>query len=197
MSMSDPQQWLKLLQVRGYADADLLDNLNKQMALLARSKHPRSSDYEDELVPESCAERLVVLRAEDGGAFDPTFPLMAMHIFERALDAASIDIASKLVADAALAQESEEELQRRWTSWFCTGGIWVRLVKRNWFDILVRAAKRMEEWAKEEGVDRVDGAEEAVAALVAGVRKLLPEDIIPAGLYEEVAAEELMIDTNW
>lgn len=198
MIMCDPQQWLRLLRIRDCTEADLLNSLSRQIALLARSKHPRSADYEDEQVPESFAERLVVLRAEDGAAFDPTLPLMAMHVLERTLNAASIDIASKLIADMVLAQESEDELRRRWVNWFDNGEAWVRLVKRNWFEIGVRAAQRIEEWAKAEGIDRIDGAEVAISELATRVRKLVPEDVIPIGLYGDTDEdEEVAIDNDW
>lgn len=199
MNMSDPRRsWLKLLQIRDCADADLLERLNSQIALLARSKHPRSSDFEDGHVPESFAERLMVLRSQDGSAFDPTLPLKAMYVFEHALNAASIDIASQLVVDTVVAIDSDEELHRRWTNWLDNGGAWVRLVKRNWFEIGVRAAERIQEWAKKEGADRVDGADEVVAALVSSARRLLPEDVIPADLISDGDdASSINIDNDW
>lgn len=196
--MSDSKNWLNLLQIRDCADADLLERLNSQIALLARSKHPRSSDFENEQVPESFAERLTVLRSQDGGAFDPTLPLKAMHILGHALNAASIDIASQLVVDTVLAQKSEEELHRQWASWFDNGDAWLCLVKRNWFEIGVRAAQRIEEWAKAEGLDRVDGAEAAMSELAARVRKLLPEEVIPNGLLGDTDDDEnVVIDNDW
>lgn len=199
MNMSDPRtSWLKLLQIRDCADADLLERLNSQIALLARSKHPRSSDFEDGHVPESFGERLMVLRSQDGSAFDPTLPLKAMHILGHALNAASIDIASQLVVDTVLAQESEEELHRQWASWFDNCDAWLCLVKRNWFEIGVRAAERIEEWANKEGADRVDGADEAISALLSSVRKLLPEDVIPADLINDGdEAERTNNDNDW
>ena len=198
MNMSDPKNWLKLLQIRDCADADLLERLNSQIALLARSKHPTSSEFEDGHVPESYAERLIVLRSQDGCAFDPTLPLKAMYVFEHALNAASIDIASQLVVDTVLAIESDEELHRRWRDWLDNGGAWVRLVKRNWFEIGVRAAERIQEWAKKEGADRVDGADEVVAALVSSARRLLPEDVIPEHLLVDTASDSSEAhDTDW
>lgn len=189
MNMQDPKDWLRLLQIRDGDSADLITRMNEQVQLMARAKYPHANDYKNEEVPATYAARLDELTSEEAPAFDPTLPIAALSIWERALRAATIDIGARLVADTVLAHESDEQLRKRWSDWFDNGDYWPRLVKQNWVQIVREAAVVLEEWAKDQGVTHVEGASQVVSAMSSSVRELSFTDIVPADLIKSTGMD--------
>ncbi len=198
MNMQDPKDWLRLLQIRDGDSADLITKMNEQVQLMARTKYPHANDYKNEDVPATYAARLDALTSDEAAAFDPTLPLSALSIWERALRAATIDIGGRLVADTVLAHESDEQLRKRWSDWFANGDYWPGLVRQNWVQIVRGAAEALEEWAKDQGAAHVEGARQVVSAMASSVRELSFTDIVPADLIKSTGMDvEERFSSDW
>ncbi|NMG03051.1 hypothetical protein [Azoarcus taiwanensis] len=198
MNMQDPKDWFRLLQIREGDSADLITKMNEQVQLMTRAKYPHTNDYKNEEVPAKYGARLDALTSDDTPAFDPTLPIAALSIWERALRTATVDVGGRLVADTLLAHESDEQLRKRWSDWFDNGDYWPRLVKQNWVQIVREAAVVLEEWAKGEGMRQVDGASEVVSAVASSVRELSFTDIVPADLIKSTGMDgEERFGSDW
>ncbi len=197
MNMIDPEQWLRLLHSRLSGDDALIARMNEQIKLLDRANYPLESELEDEGAALTPVERLVALGRSEGKGFDPNVSIAALRIMERAYEAAAIDLAARLIADMIIGQQSEQKLHKRWADWFGAGAYWQQLVRREWHDITTRTATLMKEWANSEGAKQIDGADTALAKLVAGILELRVEDVIPTSLLDDAESECNHFDNDW
>lgn len=189
MNMQDPKDWFRLLQIREGDSADLITKMNEQVQLMTRAKYANTNDHRNEDVPATYAARLDALTSEEAPEFDPTLPIVALNIWERALRAATIDIGARLIADTVLAHESDEQLRKRWSDWFDNGDYWLGLLRQNWVQVVRGAAEALEEWAKDQGVTHVEGASQVVSAMSSSVRELSFTDIVPADLIKSTGMD--------
>lgn len=197
MNMIEREQWLRLLHSRLSGDDALITRMNEQIKLLDRANYPLESELEDEGAPLTPVERLVALGQSEGKGFDPNVSIAALRIMERAYEAAAIDLAARLIADMIIGQQSEQKLHKRWADWFGAGAYWQQLVRREWHDITTRTATLIKEWANSEGAKQIEGADAALTKLVAGIRELRVEDVIPASLLDDAESECNHFDNDW
>lgn len=197
MNMIEREQWLRLLHSRLSGDDALITRMNEQIKLLDRANYPLESELEDEGAALTPVERLVALGQSEGKGFDPNVSIAALRIMERAYEAAAIDLAARLIADMIIGQQSEQKLHKRWADWFGAGAYWQQLVRREWHDITTRTATLIKEWANSEGAKQIEGADAALTKLVAGIRELRVEDVIPASLLDDAESECNHFDNDW
>lgn len=197
MNMIEREQWLRLLHSRLSGDDALITRMNEQIKLLDRANYPLESELEDEGAALTPVERLVALGQSEGKGFDPNVSIAALRIMERAYEAAAIDLAARLIADMIIGQQSEQKLHKRWADWFGAGAYWQQLVRREWHDITTRTATLIKEWANSEGAKQIDGADTALAKLVAGILELRVEDVIPTSLLDDAESECNHSDNDW
>lgn len=180
MIAANPKDWFAFLGIKSDPGADLVEQIVRQRLLLEMAKHPHVSHYRGGRVPKSYATRLNQLKCPDGNRFDPELPKVALRIMEKGLIAATQNMGSKLVLDTVLGIESEEELNQQWSSWLKSGSFWPKLLRMHWHSVLVHAADGLLVWAREEGVDKIDGGKDAVEALAYRLRQLTPKDVVPS-----------------
>lgn len=198
MNMQDPKDWLRLLQIRDGDSAELITKMNEQVQLMARAKYPNANDYKNEEVPATYAARLDALTSDEAVAFDPTLPISALRIWERALRAATIDIGARLVADTLLAHESDEQIRKRWSDWFDNGDYWLGSLRQNWVQVVRGAAEALEEWANDQGATHVEGASQVVSAMASSVRELSCADIVPSDLIKATGMDvQEEVSSDW
>lgn len=197
MNMIDPDQWLRLLHSRISHDDALIGRMIEQIKLLDRATYPLESELEDESAALTPVERLIALGQSEGKGFDPNVSIAALCIMERAYQAAAIDLGARLIADMIIGKESEQKLHKRWADWFGEGAYWQPLVRGEWYNISSHAAQLVKEWADSEGAKQIEGADAALTKLVAGIRDLRAEDVIPQDLLDQVEHDEGTVDHNW
>lgn len=197
MNMIDPEQWLRLLHSRLSDDDALIGRMIEQIMLVDRATYPLESELEDEGAALTPVERLVVLGQSTSKGFDPDVLMAALRIMERAYKAATVDLAARLIADMIIGKESEQQLHKRWSDWYGAGAYWQQLVRGQWHDIAKGAATLVKEWADSEGAKQIDGADTALTKLLAGIRELKVEDVIPASVLDDAESECNHFDHDW
>lgn len=195
--MNEPEQWLRLLNTRQSDDPNLLNRIIEQATLLSSVCHPLDSSLEDESAPLSTAERLVELVKLEGKGFDPSVSLAALCVLQRVYKTAAFELGARLIADMIIGKEPEEKLHKRWADLFEAGAYWQPLVRGNWYNICDQAAQLIKEWANSEGAEQIDGADTALKKLLAGIRELKVEDVIPTDLLDQVEHDEGKVDNDW
>ncbi|THF65637.1 hypothetical protein E6C76_08690 [Pseudothauera nasutitermitis] len=170
--------------------ADLPNALGQQVQLLSKVQHPQRSDFAgkpgDEAVeiPERMGERLDLL-AKRNETFDPAVSMLALQVTQRVLLTAVKDMGARRVVETILGEKTELCLAKDWAEWFEEGAYWPDLLVQHWRTVLKQAVEQLAEWAREQGSEEVDGAQEAVQELASTVMRLTPREVIPQAVFEK------------